>query len=120
MDRRVSGRRHFPASRDLKAVTEVNATIKSLAPVLNSPNAQIGLSVSSAAISTMTKKKGKVLYVFAVSMESTKVQASFALPGVTATTATVAGENRAVAIVNGKLGDTFGGYAVHRYEINAH
>ncbi|HWY61123.1 MAG TPA: hypothetical protein VNW15_04410 [Rhizomicrobium sp.] len=100
------------------AVTRINQTIKALAPVLKSPNAPIRLSVTSPAISTMIKMRGNILYIFAVSLQGTGVQASFTLPDVKAPVASVAGENRSIALVNGKFLDTFSGYGVHRYEIS--
>ena len=106
-------------------VTTINATIKALAPILNSPNAQDRLSVTSAAmpifgspvISNMVKIRGNTLYIFAVSMQSSPAQAAFLLPDVKAATALVAGENRSVSIANGRFTDSFAGYGVHRYEI---
>jgi hypothetical protein len=106
-------------------VTRINATIKALAPVLKSPNAPVRLSVTSAAmlsfgppaISTMVKARNNVLYIFAVSMQSGAAPAAFDLPDVKAATASVAGENRSLAIANGKFVDSFAGYGVHRYEI---
>jgi hypothetical protein len=50
-------------------------------------------------------------------MQNTDVQAAFNLPDVKAKTVSVAGENRSLAIADGKFVDSFGGYGVHRYEI---
>jgi hypothetical protein len=106
-------------------VTRINATIKALAPVLNSPIAKVRLSVGSAAmlsfgtpaISTMVKIRGSTLYIFAISMQSSPTGVVFSLPDVKAKAASVAGESRSVAIANSRFTDSFGPYGVHRYEI---
>ena len=72
-------------------VTSVNAQIKSLAPVLNSPFVISGHSASSS-IEHMVKWNGSNFYVFAGAR--TGGNATISMPCVGNATATVIGENR--------------------------
>ena len=97
-------------------VTSVNAQIKSLAPVLNSPFVTSGHSASSS-IEHMVKWDGSNFYVFAAARSGGN--ATFSMPCVGNATATVLGENRTVAMTNGSFTDSFAdGNAVHIYRID--
>ena len=97
-------------------VTSVNAQIKSLAPVLNSPFVTSGHSASSS-IEHMVKWNGSNLYVFAAARSGGS--ATFSMPCVGNATATVVGENRTVPVTNGSFTDCFAdGNAVHIYRID--
>jgi hypothetical protein len=98
-------------------VTSVDAQIKSLARVLNSPTVTSGHSASSG-IRTMVKWDGANLYVFAGSTGSGST-ASVSIPCVGNATATVLGESRSVPVSNGTFSDQFAdGNAIHIYRID--
>jgi hypothetical protein len=98
-------------------VTSVDAQVKSLAPVLNSPTVTSGHSASSG-IRTMVKWDGANLYVFAGSTGSGST-ASVSIPCVGDATATVLGENRSVPVSSGTFSDQFAdGNAIHTYRID--
>jgi chitodextrinase len=97
--------------------TSVDAQIKSLAPVLNSPFVTSG-STASTSIDHMVKWNGSNFYVFAAARSSGS--ATVSMPCIGNATATVLGENgRTVAVTNGSLTDGFAdGNAVHIYRID--
>ena len=68
------------------AVKAVNAQIKELAPVLNSPTVPEGVRVISSdpavPVEVLCKRHGGATYVFAVSMRGTPTTASFELSGI--------------------------------------
>jgi hypothetical protein len=102
----------------VKAVTDANALIQRLAPVLNSPTLD-GRIASSGTISstTMLKERDGDLYLFAGSTDSKSGSVSFTLSGLTAGRAELIGENRQVSVSNGVFSDNFGPYEVHIYQI---
>lgn len=107
------------------AVTEIDARITELAPVLNEPSVANGVTVDSSdpdvPVDTMLKRSGADTYLFAVAMRDGETVATFTLrdmPG--ARTVTVLGEDRELAAADGVFEDSFaGGYAVHRYLVGA-
>jgi hypothetical protein len=100
----------------IAAVTSVNAQIKSLAPVLNSPFVNGGRTVTGP-VEHMLKWDGANLYVFAVGRSSGSM--GFSMPCVGNATATVVSESRTIPVVNGAFTDTFAdGNAVHIYRID--
>lgn len=100
------------------AVSAVNAQIKSLAAVLNSPTVTGGMTTSTA-IRSMVKWDGSNFYVFAGSRENVASLGSITIPCIGNATATRLGEAGTVDVIDGKLIDNFGdGNAVHVYRID--
>ncbi|QIG51818.1 hypothetical protein G5V57_31390 [Nordella sp. HKS 07] len=104
----------------LAAVTQTDALIKQLAPVLNSPFDDGFVTVNSS-VRAMAKYYGGEHYVFAGSTVNGADTGTdtFTLAGVTSGTAVVIGENRTIAITNGQFSDNFAdGNAIHIYQIS--
>jgi Beta-galactosidase len=106
----------------LKAVTQVNHQILSLAPVLNGPTVTNGLAVTSSAsdvpVATMLKRYDGATYLFAVVMRDRATRAIFKLPGVSNDfSGNVLGESRTVEVKDGTFADEFRPYEVHLYRI---
>ena len=103
------------------AVTQTDALIKQLAPVINSPFDDAFVTVNSS-VRAMAKYYNGEHYVFAgatVNGAATSTD-SFTLAGIGTGTAEVIGENRTIPIVNGQFVDTFAdGNAIHIYHIIA-
>lgn len=100
------------------AVTALNAQIKSLAPVLNAPFLD-GAATSTGAVDTSVKVHEGTVYVFAGSTRSGSQQVELSIKCSNASSATVLGENRTVAVQNGVIADTFAdANAVHLYQLN--
>ncbi|AIY03619.1 hypothetical protein ART_4020 [Arthrobacter sp. PAMC 25486] len=99
-------------------VVALNAQIKSLAPVLNSPFLD-GAAASTGSLDVSVKIYGGSLYAFAGSTRNGSQQVDITLQCSNATSATVLGENRTVPVKNGVINDTFAdGNAVHLYQLN--
>ncbi len=103
-------------------ITETNAQIQRLAPVLNSPTVVNGATVtssnSSVPVAAMVKKLKGATWLFSVGMRRTATNATFNVAGLPAqATATVLGENREIPVINGVFQDSFAPYEVHLYEI---
>ncbi|MEV0676254.1 hypothetical protein AB0I60_06980 [Actinosynnema sp. NPDC050436] len=103
-------------------VKEVNARLKSLAPVLNAAN-RPGVTAKSdngVPVSVLHKEAEGARWVLAQTDGSTSLPRSgsarveITVP-VDSGTATVVDENRSVPIENGKIVDDFGAYQVHVY-----
>jgi hypothetical protein len=107
----------------LKAVSEVNHQILSLAPVLNSPTVPGLLTVKSSdekvPVSVMVKQLGGATYVFAVAMRDGETTASFQFSKVAGgdATAEVIDEGRTIPVKGGAFEDKFKGYEVHIYKV---
>ena len=98
-------------------VSAVDAQVKSLAPVLNSPTVTSGSSASQG-IRTMVKWNGQNLYVFAGSTGAGST-GQIDIPCVGDASASVLGENRTVPVSAGSLRDQFAdGNAIHIYRID--
>jgi hypothetical protein len=106
-----------PAYAEQRAVVKsVNAQIKALAPVLNSPTAP-NFATASADVRVMTKCKAGKFTMFAGARENVSSKATFTVAS--GTTATVNGENRSIPIRGGTFTDDFAdGLAIHIYEIS--
>ena len=107
----------------LAAVTGINAEIRQLAPVLNSPNVEGAATVTSSSpqvpIDTMVKRHGGSIYLFSVAMRNSPAEGSFSVPGLPSEARVqVLGENRTLVARQGKFADAFGPYAVHLYRID--
>ena len=102
----------------VSAVKDMNALLRRLAPVLNSPTIEGRIAVSGTiASATMLKEHDGALYLFAGSTEAKAGSLSFSLSGVSNGSAEVIGENRRTPIKVGVLHDSFSGYEVHIYRI---
>lgn len=102
------------------ALTQLNAQLVELAPVLNTQS--FGLAPTSSnpdvPIHAVLKKSGADRYVFAVSMADAATNASFSLTGIgTASSVEVIGEGRNLMPANGAFEDAFEGYGVHLYRL---
>jgi hypothetical protein len=116
-----------------KAVGAINRQIQELAPVINSPVLQNAAAVTarpSAVATDMAKLLGsegialtamkyrRATYLFAVRMENSPAKATFEVAGMSgAMTVRVIGENRSIAMQDGRFEDEFGPAAVHLYQV---
>jgi hypothetical protein len=106
----------------LPAVTAINQQILTLAPALNSPTVEGAVKVAGAnpdsPIATMCKRHDGALFVFAVNMRNRPTTAVFELLTLqTRSEARVLGEDRSLAVDDGRFEDEFEAYAVHLYRI---
>ena len=106
----------------LAAVTELNRQICQLAPVLNSPALQTGVSVKSSAeqvpIAFMARRHGDAIYLFAVAMRKASTRGAFEFTNLqNSTTAEVLDEARTISVRNGRFEDDFKPYEAHLYRI---
>lgn len=102
-----------------QAVSQINAEIKELAPVLNGTELDDHLLMGTTAdvpVAVMVKSRQDRYYIFAVNMRDTATIATFDISGVSTTRQIeVLYENRAIDAAGGTFEDPFSGYAVHRY-----
>jgi hypothetical protein len=105
----------------LAAVTATNRQIQELAPVLNSPTVEPGVTVTAepeAPVDAMVKRMGDATYVFAVGMRNHAGRATFRVPGLTGRRkVTLLGEERTLDARDGQFEDSFAPYGVHLYRI---
>jgi hypothetical protein len=103
------------------ATSDVNAQIKSLAPVLNSPFVTSGHSATdtmAGSVRYMVKFSAGKLYVFA-GADRGGGNASFSIPCVGNATAVVEGESRSLPVTGGSFTDSFADKnAIHIYRID--
>jgi hypothetical protein len=100
------------------AVTETNALIEQLAPVLNSPFDDAFVTVGPS-VRVMARFYDGDHYVFAGSTQHAASTATFTLAGFDDGIATVIGENRTITITDGQFFDSFAdGNAIHIYHID--
>jgi len=99
-------------------IRAVDAQIKSLAPVLNSPTVASQFA-ASRSVRALMKWSGRKLYVFAGSAENASSSATFTLRCIGNATAAVVGEGRTVPVTGGSWSDGFAdGNTVHIYRID--
>jgi hypothetical protein len=106
----------------LVGVTALNRQIQELAPVINSPAVSNGVAVTSSSprtpVHAVLKRTDQGAYLFAVAMYREETTAEFRLAAVAGeATASVLGEDREVALRDGRFSDRFGGYGVHLYRL---
>jgi hypothetical protein len=106
----------------LEAVTKLNAQIRDLAPVLNSPSVPGAAAVKSSKqeipVAVMVKKYQGATYVFAAGIRNGETRASFTLKGLTGSpNAEVLGEGRTITLRRGTFEDDFKPWDVHLYRI---
>jgi hypothetical protein len=104
------------------AMTSINADIKALAPVLNTPTIANGVTVTSSAsdipVDVMLKRWNGATYLFAVEMRGGRTTASFQLRDFPAAAqAEALGEGRTVDVANGAFSADFQSYGVHLYRV---
>jgi hypothetical protein len=108
---------------NLAAVTAINAQIKELAPVLNSPSLQDAVSITSeddVKIATMTKRFKNSTYLFTVVMQDKPTTAVFRMPSLPKSgTVEVLGETRSIQIIDAAFSDKLKPYEVHLYRYSA-
>jgi hypothetical protein len=99
--------------------TAVDAQIKQLAPVLNSPTVTSGVT-AAGAVRAMVKWDGSHFYVFAGATSTANTSFDITIPCVGAATATLLGEGGGTApVVGGRLTSQFADKnAVHIYRID--
>jgi hypothetical protein len=111
------------AYADVKAaVKALNQQITTLAPALNAPTVQNGVTTTSSngavELATMVKRQGQATYLFAVAMANLSTSATFELTCVPPNAKVeVIGEGRTLTLSGRKLKDGFKGYEVHLYKI---
>ena len=107
----------------LQGVTRVNAEVRGLAPVINSPTVVDGATVeavpSDAPVAVMVKRHGGDIYLFTVEMRGQATDAKFEIAGVApGASVEVLGEARELKLNDGGvLDDHYEPYAVHLYRI---
>jgi hypothetical protein len=110
-------------AENLAAVTAINAQIKELAPVLNSPalkTAVVAASKENVQVATTARRFKNSTYLFTVGMENKTSTATFKMPELPASgTVEVIGESRSITISNGAFNDKFEPYQVHLYRFAA-
>lgn len=104
------------------AVAAINKQVTELAPVLNSATVANGAKATSSKttvpIAHMVKRNGGSVFLFAVAMRKEATRGTFVVAGLPAkAAATVLGEDREIAVVNGTFADDFQPYGVHLYRI---
>jgi len=106
-----------------QGLKEINSQIKNLAVILNSPTVNNTVSVTTSnpnvPVDIMVKVYQGNTYVFAVAMRDVSVTATFKMIGVGNAMATVIDENRTRQVTSGEFSDSFSGYQVHLYSVNA-
>lgn len=110
----------------LKAVTALNARIRELAPVLNSPTipteqfASVRSSNPDSPIGSMVKRpaNGDAVYLFSTTMRNKPTKGTFDLKGFpSGATIEVLDENRRITAESGHFEDEFRAHEVHLYRI---
>ena len=97
------------------AVAKTNAEIHSLAPVLNT---QSNVWTFGAGLQTALKVRDGYAYVFAMTDGGSGSRSLTLPPGVRSNTVEVVGENRILAVADGKFTDTFASeYTHHAYRL---
>lgn len=108
---------------NLAGITAINAQIKELAPVLNSPTLTPPVSIdpeNGVPIAAMRKKFDNAHYLFTVAMENKSTSAKFSSADLPKSgSLEVIGEQRSIPISNGAFTDKFDPYQVHLYRISA-
>jgi hypothetical protein len=109
-------------SENLAAVTAINAQIKELAPVINSPPVE-SISISAeetVKIATTGRRFKNSTYLFTVGMENNPGTATFKMHDLPKSgTVEVIGESRSIQISDGAFTDKFKPYEVHLYRFAA-
>ena len=104
----------------VSGVTAINAQIKSLAPVLNSPSitniVQVNSSNPDVPIDFMVKNYNNETYLFTAAMRNTAVTATFTITNGISGNVEEISENRQIIPGNNQFQDNFSGYGIHIYK----
>ncbi len=100
-----------------EALKAINAEVKELAAVLNSPTVEDGAKVEAGSRVDCLVKKHAGNYVFCVNMKRQPAKASIHIPGAGDGVVEVLYENRTLPLKGGVFSDEFAPYAVHRYKL---
>src|SRR5262249_21549275 len=95
------------------ALTEINAQLVTLAPVLNTPPIGTGVAVAVASdtgVDTLLKRQAGSTWLFAVEMHGKPTRPTFTLRGLDQATAEVLGEARTLTVTAGAFTDDFDAY----------
>jgi hypothetical protein len=114
-----NGSQHFLRDCDPSiraAVTDLNAQITALAPVINSPF--VDGDATSPGADNMVKWSGGHYYVFAGNHDNASKTVPFSLTCTGDATATVVDEHRTIPVTNGKFSDGFSANTTHIYRID--
>jgi hypothetical protein len=107
--------------KTLEAMTRINAEIRSLAAVINSPDEPdvIVGSRTGMTFHSLAREHGNAIYVFACAMRDGQATAKFLVQGMGGkAVAEVIGENRKIDVEHGRFDDVFRGMEdVHLYRI---
>ena len=107
----------------LAAVTDLNAQITRLAPVLNTPpDSQAAKAASSNAevpVDISSHRVKNDLYVFAAAMRGNSTTARFTMKGFKSGTVEVIDEGRTIKVAGGAFDDAFEPWGVHLYRISS-
>jgi hypothetical protein len=100
----------------------INAQIKSLAAVINSPEvpkAEYSAESTEKAVpvAVSVRRQGGKTYIFAVAMRNGKTQLKFSMNGLGGKKIRVIDENREIKANSDIFSDDFSGYQVHLYEV---
>jgi hypothetical protein len=100
----------------------INAQIKSLAAVINSPEVPkaeyFAESTEKAVpVAVSVRRHGGKTYIFAVAMRNAKTQLKFSMNGLGGKKIRVIDENREIKANGDIFSDDFSGYQVHLYEV---
>jgi len=106
----------------LAAVTELNARIQRLAPVLNAPSGEGGVTVATgrdeAPVEAVAKRHEGWTYVLAAAMRNRPAKAVFHLKDVRGTRRVeVVDEGRTLVLRGGRFEDAFSAHASHVYRV---
>ena len=106
----------------LSAVTAINAEVRALAPVLNSPTVCAGAAAASsnpaAQVDIMARDSDGLTYVFAVNIRGEATAVDFTgLPVGAGLMVEAIGEGRSMPLDGGAFGDGFDPWAVHLYRV---
>ena len=100
------------------AVQNINALIRRLAPVLNSPTIEGRISASGTiSAATMLKEHDGALYLFAGSTDAKAGALTIGLDGAASQASRSDREDRQIPLANGLIRDSFVGYEVHIYRV---
>ncbi len=103
----------------LPAVTEINAQITELAPVLNSPSVEglVSVETAGADVEIMVKQHDGAIYIFAVAMQDIDTKVEFRFEDIESGEAECLGKDQTREITEGSLHDEIYGYGVNLYKV---
>lgn len=100
-----------------QAMQEINAELRTLAPVINAEIPSDVVRAEGVALDLGARRKDGTLYIFAVERGGKKGPADFRLKGVEHAQVEVIGEARSLNCRDGRFQDTFVPWGVHLYKV---